>query len=193
MQVKTDSLKRQQKQEVERLAGKIQDLERENTSIVDLQARIASLSKENGARAEVLNQKIEELKKENSQLVGSIDDALADVIAQRNQNERLERQLREQTKTIEQDTEVNGKLCTELDEFRETIDSWQKRAKELEKENGQLKGSISDWMASYYEAVGLSQEDDCECDGKPHPDDCESDDPGPRPRNRFVRFLKLIW
>lgn len=102
----------------------------EDLSVV-IEAVITRLKHHQKREVERLVTKIQDLERENSQLVGSIDDALADVIAQRNQNERLEKQLQGQKKMIDSDTEVNGRLCVGVDSLR-------KRVKELEKENGAL-------------------------------------------------------
>lgn len=59
--------------------------------------------------------------------------------------------------------------------WKSTACDLEKRVKELEKENGQLKGSISDWMASYYEAHRTIEQL-----GKKKP-------------NAALAFIKKIW
>lgn len=134
--------------DIEILDKSSDEVEDDYPSVADLHARIASLSKENG-----------ELKAVNWKSTA----------------EKLEKQLQEQKKTIDNDTDVNGRLCMDLDELRGVLDSLKKRVQELEKENGLLKGSVSDWMASYYEAHRTIKK------------------LGEKKPNAALAFLKKIW
>ena len=121
MEAVTKRLKHHQKQEVERLTMKIQELEKEKDSWLtadDLHARIASLSKENGELLAV-NWK------------STAEDLKREMLMTR---ENYEAECRHHNKLVESHKK--------LEKYRD----------ELEKENGQLKGSLSDWMASYDEA-----------------------------------------